>query len=56
MAGFSLDFNDTFSGDWKISMLTVITNPEEKQAQTGTDYVEVVLAVRNDIQQQMQTL
>jgi hypothetical protein len=55
MAGFSLDFNDTFSGGLKDGTYeTVVTSSEEKQTQTGTDYVEVVLAVRNDIQQQSQ--
>lgn len=55
MAGFSLDFNDTFSGGLKDGTYeTVVTSSEEKQTQTGTDYVEVVLAVRNDIQQPSQ--
>ena len=55
MAGFSLDFNDTFSGGLKDGTYeAVVTSSEEKKTQTGTDYVEVVLAVRNDIQQQSQ--
>lgn len=55
MAGFTLDFNDTFSGGLKDGTYeTVVTSCEEKQTKTGTDYIEVVLSVRNDVQQSSQ--
>lgn len=52
---FKLDFNDTFEGGLKDGQYeVVVTNASERQTQSGTNYIEIVLAVRNDVQQPSQ--
>ena len=55
MAGFTLDFNNVYSGGLRDGQYEVIvTGVQETQTKAGKDYIEVVLAVRNDIQQPSQ--
>lgn len=55
MSGFTLDFNDVYSGGLRDGQYEVIvTGAQETQTKNGTDYIEIVLAVRNDVQQESQ--
>lgn len=55
MSGFTLDFNNVYSGGLRDGQYEVIvTGVQETQTKTEKDYIEVVLAVRNDIQQPSQ--
>lgn len=52
MTNFTLDMNDTFEGGIKDGKYeVVITKFEESATQTGTEFVDVRLTVRNDIDQ-----
>lgn len=52
MTGFNLDFNDTFEGGIKDGTYEVVfTKMAEDATQGGTEYVDVRLTIRNDIQQ-----
>ena len=52
MTNFTLDMNDTFEGGIKDGKYeVVITKFEESATQSGTEFVDVRLTVRNDIDQ-----
>jgi len=55
MAFFTLNTEDKFEGGLKDGTYeVVVTRSEEKQTQSGADYVEVTLTVRNDVNQPSQ--
>jgi len=52
MAGFSLDFNNTFEGGIKDGLYEVIVNKTKEDATpSGAEYAEFDLVIRNDLDQ-----
>ena len=57
MTNFTLNMEDTFDGGIQDGTYeTVITKFEESATQSGTEFVDVRLTIRNDIDQKYKTI